>query len=141
MESIDIWISAAYNEKPSSGAMGGATSCPLLNPDDLAMNPIQQEIEQNELVKRLLEAIGDGVFVLDPHGRIVAWNPAMETITGYTFEEIKGKHCSILKFNQCFGRDRPTGIKDCGILKTGKVVPAECLINHKRGQSGMPHGA
>jgi PAS domain S-box-containing protein len=99
------------------------------------MNPIQQEIENNELVKRLLEAIGDGVFVLDPQGRIVSWNPAMEAITGYAFDEIKGKHCSILKFNQCFGRDRPTGIKDCGILKTGRVVPAECLINHKQGHT------
>lgn len=99
------------------------------------MKHIQQEIETNELVKRLLEAIGDGVFVLDPHGRIVAWNPAMETITGYALEEIKGKHCRILKFNQCFGRDRPTGITDCGILKTGKVVPAECLITHKLGHT------
>lgn len=42
------------------------------------MKHIHQEIEKNELVKRLLEAIGDGVFVLDPHGRIVAWNPAMQ---------------------------------------------------------------
>ena len=99
------------------------------------MNHIQQEIQKNELVKLLLEAIGDGVFLLDTHGRIVAWNPAMEAITGYSFDEIKGKHCSILKFNQCFGRDRPTGIKDCGILKTGKVIPAECLINHKRGHT------
>lgn len=99
------------------------------------MKHIHQEIQKNELVKLLLEAIGDGVFVLDPHGRIVAWNPAMEAITGYAFDEIKGKHCSILKFNQCFGRDRPTGITDCGILKTGKVVPAECLITHKLGHS------
>ncbi len=82
-----------------------------------------------------MEAIGDGVFVLDPQGRIVVWNPAMEAITGYAFDEIAGKHCSLLKFNQCFGRDRPTGIKDCGILKTGKVVPTECLINHKQGHT------
>jgi two-component system, NtrC family, response regulator HydG len=99
------------------------------------MKHIHHEIQKNELVKLLLEAIGDGVFVLDPHGRIVSWNPAMEAITGYALEEIKGKHCSILKFNQCFGRDRPTGITDCGILKTGKVVPTECLITHKLGHT------
>jgi PAS domain S-box-containing protein len=99
------------------------------------MKHIHQEIQKNELVKLLLEAIGDGVFVLDPHGRIVAWNPAMEAITGYAFQEIKGKHCRILKFNQCFGRDRPSGITDCGILKTGRVVPAECLITHKLGHT------
>jgi two-component system, NtrC family, response regulator HydG len=99
------------------------------------MKHIHQEIQKNELVKLLLEAIGDGVFVLEPHGRIVAWNPAMEAITGYALEEIKGKHCRILKFNQCFGRDRPNGITDCGILKTGKVVPTECLITHKLGHT------
>ena len=72
------------------------------------MENIQQELEKNELLKRLLEAIGDGVFVLDPSGKIVAWNPAMEAITGYSFKEIKGKNCKILRFSQCFGKDCPS---------------------------------
>lgn len=99
------------------------------------MENIEQEIEKNELLKRLLEAIGDGVFVLDPSGRIVAWNPAMEAITGYSFKEIKGKNCRILKFSQCFGKACPSGMHDCKILKTGKIIPTECVISHRDGHS------
>lgn len=99
------------------------------------MKDIQQQIEKNELLKRLLEAIGDGVFVLDPNGKIVAWNQAMETITGYPFKEIKGQSCRILKFSQCFGKDCPSGMNDCKILKTGRVTPTECLISHRDGHA------
>jgi PAS domain S-box-containing protein len=97
------------------------------------MKDIQFEIQNNEFVKLLLESIGDGIFVLDTHGRIIAWNPAMEKITGYSSEEIKGQSCKFLNFNQCFDKDCPTGMEDCGILKYGKVNPTECLLSHKNG--------
>ncbi|MFH2091280.1 MAG: sigma 54-interacting transcriptional regulator [Pseudomonadota bacterium] len=97
------------------------------------MKDIQSEIQNNEFVKLLLESIGDGIFVLDIQGKIIAWNPAMEKISGYSFKEIKGKSCKILNFNQCFDKDCPTGMKDCGILKYGKVDPTECLLSHKNG--------
>jgi len=99
------------------------------------MENIQQAIEKNELLKRLLEAIGDGVFVLDPTGKIVAWNPAMEAITGYSFKDIKGKSCRILKFSYCFGKDCPSGMHNCRILKTGKITPTECMISHRDGHA------
>ena len=57
---------------------------------DTFMQDIEFEIQNNEFVKLLLESIGDGIFVLDTHGRIIAWNPAMEKITGYSSKEIKG---------------------------------------------------
>ena len=99
------------------------------------MEDIEFEIQNNEFVKILLESIGDGIFVLDTHGSIIAWNPAMEKITGYLFEEVKGKSCKILNFSQCFGKDCPTGMTDCGILKYGKVKPTECLLSHKKGHT------
>ncbi|WP_321493910.1 sigma 54-interacting transcriptional regulator [uncultured Desulfobacter sp.] len=97
------------------------------------MENIQQAIEKNKLLKRFLESMGDGVFVLDPTGKIVAWNPAMEAITGYSSREIKGKSCRILKFSKCFGKDCPSGMHDCKILQTGKVIPTECVISHRNG--------
>ncbi|WP_299983658.1 sigma 54-interacting transcriptional regulator [Desulfobacula sp.] len=99
------------------------------------MKDIEFEIQNNEFVKLLLESIGDGIFVLDTHGTIIAWNPAMEKITGYSANEIKGQTCKILNFNQCFDKDCPTDIKDCGILKHGKVEPTECLLSHKEGHA------
>ena len=97
------------------------------------MKDIEFEIQNNEFLKLLLEAIGDGIFVLDTAGTIIAWNPAMEKITGYSSEEIKGKSCKILSFSQCFDKDCPTGMHDCQILKYGKVEPTECLLTHKKG--------
>ena len=99
------------------------------------MTDIKYEIPTNDFVKLLLESIGDGIFVLDTHGTIIAWNPAMEIITCYSADEIKGKSCKIMNFSQCFDKDCPTGIKDCGILKYGKVKPTECLLSHKNGHA------
>ena len=97
------------------------------------MKDIELEIQNNEFVTLLLDAIGDGIFVLDTRGKIIAWNPAMEKITGYSSKEIKGQSCKILNFNQCFDKECPTGMKDCGILKYGRVEPTECLLSHKKG--------
>ncbi len=99
------------------------------------MKNIEFEIQNNAFVKLLLESIGDGIFVLDTHGKIIAWNPAMEKISGYSSDEIKGQSCKIMNFNQCFDKDCPTGMKDCGILKYGKVQPTECLLSHKNGHT------
>ncbi|MFO7753281.1 MAG: sigma 54-interacting transcriptional regulator [Desulfobacteraceae bacterium] len=99
------------------------------------MENLQSEIRQNEFVKLLLESIGDGIFVLDTTGRIMAWNPAMENITGYSKEEVQGKSCQFLRFSQCFEKDCPTGLHDCGILTHGKVSPTECLLGHKDGHA------
>ena len=99
------------------------------------MTDIKYEIQANEFVKSLLESIGDGIFVLDPKGTIIAWNPAMEKITGYSAGEIKYKSCRFLRFSQCFEKKCPFSIQDCGILKRGRVEPTECLLKHKNGHN------
>jgi PAS domain S-box-containing protein len=41
----------------------------------------------------LVEAVKDyAIFLLDPDGRVVSWNPGAERIKGYTAEEILGQH-------------------------------------------------
>ncbi|MCK5311139.1 MAG: sigma 54-interacting transcriptional regulator, partial [Desulfobacteraceae bacterium] len=97
------------------------------------MAKIANEIQNNELVKMLLESIGDGIFILDNQGRIVAWNRAMEKITGFKQSEVLNQNCRMLNFNQCFGKDCPTGYQECGIFKYGKVDPTECMLYHKDG--------
>ncbi len=99
------------------------------------MQSIESEIRNNEFVNLLLEAIGDGVFILNRQGTIIFWNPAMERITGYLSEEMTDKSCQALNFNQCFGKKCPSGMNDCGIIKLGKVVATECLLTHKNGHT------
>lgn len=77
--------------------------------------------------------MADGVFTLDDKGKITSWNPSMERITGYTEKEAFGKSCTILNFSRCLGKECPSGFKECGIYKYGKVAPKECLLRHKDG--------
>jgi PAS domain S-box-containing protein len=44
----------------------------------------------------LVESVEDyAIFVLDPHGYVMTWNPGAERTKGYTAAEIIGKHFSI----------------------------------------------
>jgi PAS domain S-box-containing protein len=45
---------------------------------------------EREQAARVLEAIGDGVFVLDANGVVQLWNHAAELMTGLTAERLRG---------------------------------------------------
>ena len=45
---------------------------------------------EREQAARVLEAVGDGVFVLDAHGVVELWNHAAEVITGLTASAMRG---------------------------------------------------
>ena len=62
----------------------------------------------------VIETMMDGLMVVDPKGGIVAVNPAMERLTGYSREELLGQSCTILNCDRC--RD----LKPCN----GPPVPA-----------------
>jgi two-component system, NtrC family, response regulator HydG len=81
----------------------------------------------------LLDAMADGVFVLDNEGKISLWNRAMESISGYLAEEAIGKSCMILGFNHCFEKACPSGFAKCGIFKHGAVDSKNCQLRHKNG--------
>jgi PAS domain S-box-containing protein len=52
-------------------------------------------IEQPELFRLLVESIKDyAIFVLDPDGNVLTWNPGAQSMKGYTRDEIVGKHFS-----------------------------------------------
>ncbi len=54
--------------------------------------------EKLRLSSLVLENSSEGMVVTDADNLIVAVNPAFSTITGYSFEEVKGKNPSMLKF-------------------------------------------
>jgi PAS domain S-box-containing protein len=48
-----------------------------------------------ELFRLLVESIRDyAIFVLDPDGKVLTWNPGAQAMKGYTRDEIVGKHFS-----------------------------------------------
>ncbi|MFQ5751851.1 MAG: PAS domain S-box protein, partial [bacterium] len=48
--------------------------------------------KERNFVSTVLDTAGALVVVLDPQGRIVRFNRACEQTTGYSFDEVKGKH-------------------------------------------------
>jgi PAS domain S-box-containing protein len=50
-----------------------------------------------ERFRRLVEAVKDyAIVMLDPSGNIASWNAGAARITGYSDDEIVGRHCSVL---------------------------------------------
>lgn len=99
------------------------------------MHRSSKKILNHHFVRLLLESIGDGVFTLNSDGQITSWNQSMERISGYSLQEVKGKTCGILEFSQCFGKNCPADLSECGIYEHGKVEPTECYLKHKNGNA------
>jgi PAS domain S-box-containing protein len=52
-------------------------------------------VEHAELLRLLVETVWDyAIFVLDPDGNVLTWNPGAQAMKGYSRDEIVGKHFS-----------------------------------------------
>lgn len=65
--------------------------------------------QSEERFRLIVEGVQDyAIFMLDPMGRIVSWNPGAERINGYRADEIMGRHCSVLYAPDDIERGRPS---------------------------------
>jgi PAS domain S-box-containing protein len=63
--------------------------------DASAPEPPQTLAESQEEFRLLVQSVTDyAIYMVDPTGRIVSWNPGAERIKGYRREEIVGEHFS-----------------------------------------------
>ncbi len=59
-------------------------------------------------LRSILETIQDyAIYLLDPDGCVMTWNPGAERIKGYTSDEILGLHFSRFFAQQDIERGRP----------------------------------
>jgi PAS domain S-box-containing protein len=54
----------------------------------------KKSTDSADQMRRLISSVRDGIFMLDPKGLVVGWNSGAQGITGYTAEEIVGRHFS-----------------------------------------------
>lgn len=97
------------------------------------MKSLISEINDNPLLRQIIDTVADGVFTLDLNGKIISWSKSMEQITGFTAEEAIGKTCSLLRISNCLGI---RGIGDpmrCGVLDGNSTGARECFIRHRDG--------
>lgn len=60
--------------------------------DRVRENPIP---DRSEIYRLLINSVRDyAIFVLDPEGRVLTWNPGAQAMKGYKAEEIIGQHFS-----------------------------------------------
>lgn len=61
-----------------------------------------------DLSQLLVSSIQDyAIFVLDPGGHVLSWNPGAERMKGYTADEIVGRHFSIFYREEELAWDKP----------------------------------
>jgi PAS domain S-box-containing protein len=64
--------------------------------------------ETQQRFRLMVESVVDyAIYMLDPEGRITSWNAGAERITGYTADEIIGRHISVFYPPEDAGRARP----------------------------------
>lgn len=51
------------------------------------------DIEITELLQKIVDEVPLGIYVLDTERKIVFWSTGAERITGYSQEEMVGRHC------------------------------------------------
>jgi len=81
----------------------------------------------------VVSTIKDGIMIVDTTGCIVFANEALESITGYTQEELVGQQCSILNCD-LFDMAREQGVDQwCVLLRTGSLDQRRCTIMSRDG--------
>ncbi|MDA8104316.1 MAG: PAS domain S-box protein, partial [Nitrospiraceae bacterium] len=62
---------------------------------------IEHFFQDSGFLKQTVQAMRDGLMVVDVDGNILFFNKAAEEITGYRKEEVLGKQCTVLDTDTC----------------------------------------
>lgn len=93
-------------------------------------------MQMEELYLNIIDGLSDGVYFADLDRRILLWNKAAETITGYRAGEIIGKTCPDTLLNHIDEEGRPLCEVACPLFSTivdGKKREARVFVRHKEG--------
>ncbi|MDL2218624.1 sensor domain-containing diguanylate cyclase, partial [Christensenellaceae bacterium OttesenSCG-928-M15] len=94
------------------------------------------DMEMQELYLNIINNLSDGIYFVDNDRKILFWNKAAEEITGYSAEEIVGKHCQETMLNHIDMDGRPLCAIGCPLFATvidGKQRKDNVFLRHKRG--------
>jgi two-component system sensor histidine kinase PilS (NtrC family) len=74
------------------------------------------------LQEHILRGVGSGIVTIDLQGRIASWNPSAERITGYNYDEIKGRWQEIFgtSIKEIFGHT--DSLKEHPFRFNGKII-------------------
>jgi PAS domain S-box-containing protein len=82
--------------------------------DPGGIEEVADAVDEHQLHRLLVQAVADyAIYMLDPAGRVVSWNPGAQEIKGYAPNEIIGEHYSRF-FTEA---DRAAGVPDRALAK------------------------
>jgi PAS domain S-box-containing protein len=83
---------------------------------------------QPEVLRRFLDSMGDALFVVDAKQNVVFWNRQAEKLTGYTGDEVVGRHClSGIRCERCLAK--------CNVFAQGEIENARITLKSKEGKT------
>lgn len=115
-------------------AMAPRITEPLPGLTAAPFEPFHPEID--DLYRAILDSLEEGVYFVDRDRRIVYWNRAAETISGYSAAEVMGRRCADGILRHCTAEGNILCGSGCPLQKTmldGKALEADVWMHHKRG--------
>jgi two-component system, NtrC family, response regulator HydG len=93
------------------------------------------EQDLNTYWKTVVSTIQDGIMIVDKEGTIVSVNQAMESLTGYTTDELVGNPCSFLDCDLCLNaRGEAHNNQWCRLFEIGSIKRRRCTLMRKDGK-------
>ena len=96
------------------------------------------EHELNNYWQTVVNAIQEGVMIVDTNGTIVSANQALGRITGYPKEELIGKPCTILNCDRCEIVRSENKNHWCKLFVAGDLKMIRCVLTKKTAATPMP---
>ena len=90
----------------------------------------------DDLYKRILDSIYDGVYLVDPDRRITYWNSGAERITGYRPDEAMGRRCQDNFLVHLDEQGNSLCLDGCPLswtMANGQPLETEVYLQHKDG--------
>ncbi len=91
------------------------------------------EEEVDRYWKTIVDTIRDGLMVVDTSGSILSVNKALQTMTGYSHQELIGQKCSMLNCSVFNLAREKCGDHWCLLFKTGAMNMRRCTVMRKDG--------
>ena len=92
-------------------------------------------MEIGEHWRTIIDAVQEGIIIVDDYGVFVAANQAAQMMTGYSEEELKGKSCRILNCTGCKIKAEGPGKNWCALFSKGLIREKKCLITNIHNRS------
>ena len=83
--------------------------------------------------EKIIETMTEGLMLVDPVGKILYVNKAMENLLQYKKHELIGKSCDVLECSSCFGTKKGGKGKYCALFQKGQVRNFKCAFRRKDG--------